>query len=311
MTGPERGEVIQFERAVMGHNGFIEPRNWAWEVAQSEAHAFIKLIIHTLELLVKEGQQAAHVSDERLAQLTSLSVKTIKKYRRDAMDEGWFSFSLGNGRGMVTEYRISVPQRTIQEIAARLDAVAKGYPSRDTFSERGTQKTTPASTPFTERLPCEGDLSGQKGTPAGVPYKEATEKKVPPHPPEKNNIYIPPVPLPAAEPPAEPRKLARQMTLGWRPDPRTIAWAKGDKIGATDRQIDEQFEAFCDFHQSKGNRFLNWDQAFQTWMRNAKKRGEINGSYYRPANGSHFKERSLLSDDEPPRKLRPRCEGET
>ncbi len=270
-----------------GHNGFVEPRDWAWEVAQSEAHAFIKLIIHTLELLVKEGEQAAHISDERLAQLTSLSIKTIKKYRRDAMDEGWFSFSLGNGRGMVTEYRIAVPQRTIQEIAARLDAVAKGYPGRDTFPEREAQKTTPVGTPLPERIPCEGDLLGRKDALGGIPYKEDPEKNVPPHPPEKKiNIYIPPVvPQMDPEPPAEPKKLARQMRSDWEPSADCLAWARGEKIGATDQQIADQLEAFRDYHQSKGNRFLNWDQAFQTWMRNAKRRGDVNGQHYRPPTG--------------------------
>src|SRR5688572_8243880 len=139
------------EGATIGHNGFLEPRDWAWEVAQSEAHAYIKLIIHTLELLVKDGEQAACVSDERLAQLTSLSVKTVRKYRRDAMEEGWFSFSIGNGRGMVTEYRISIPARTVMELAAQLDAVAKGYPGRDTFSASEPGKGTLGVIPFPQK----------------------------------------------------------------------------------------------------------------------------------------------------------------
>jgi hypothetical protein len=35
---------------------------------------------------------------------------------------------------------------------------------------------------------------------------------------------------------------------------------------------DHEFEAFRDYHQAKGNLFLDWDKAFYTWLRNAKGR---------------------------------------
>lgn len=302
------------DAARMGHNGFVEPRTWAWEVAQSQAHAFIKLIIHTLELLVKDGEQAAHVSDERLAALTSLSIKTIRKYRRDAEEQGWFSFSLGDGRGKVTEYRIAIPVDTIKEIAARLDAVAKGYPERETFNDHETQKATPTVVPFREKDTLIGKPFAEEGYPGREPAGDGNFN-VPPHPPKdiniKNIIITPSVPQPEPPVATEPKKMARQMPADWRPGPSCIAWAKGEKIGATDQQISDQFDAFRDYHQSRASRFVNWDQAFQTWMRNAKNYGRLNGNHYRPANGSQFRERSLLSDDDPPRKLRPRCEVET
>ena len=48
------------------------------------------------------------------------------------------------------------------------------------------------------------------------------------------------------------------------------AGAKGFK----DWDLDQQMEAFRDFHLSKGSRFAEWDRAFYTWLRNAKR---ING----------------------------------
>lgn len=278
------------EGAGIGHNGFLEPRDWAWEVAQSEAHAYIKLIIHTLELLVTEGEQAAFVSDERLARLTSLSVKTIKKYRRDAMDEGWFSFSLGNGRGMVTEYRISIPKRTVMELAAQLDAAAKGYPGRDTFSNEGTekgtlgvipfpQKGTLERQPFQERVPQEGTLLEPKGYPGKDTFSGASEN-VPPHPP-KDNIYlnnIPPIGPPTAEPTVTKRngrggktRLANDWTLplDWRADTKKV-------FGATDEQIDvveRGFHRYWTGPDAIRPMKADWKRTWENWFDRQMQRG--------------------------------------
>jgi hypothetical protein len=43
----------------------------------------------------------------------------------------------------------------------------------------------------------------------------------------------------------------------------------------------DQVEAFSDYHQSKGSRFLKWNLALNTWMRNAYERRE--SKFGRPA----------------------------
>ena len=120
-------------------------------------------------------------------------------------------------------------------------------------------------------------------------HGDTTQKEIPPTPPKENttNKNTPVGPHDEnSDEPAEPKKRARQMPLDWQPAAETISWAKGKKIGATAEQIAEQFDAFRDFHQSKGNRFLNWDQAFQTWMRKAKQFGNLDQKH-RKMNGSY------------------------
>lgn len=42
---------------------------------------------------------------------------------------------------------------------------------------------------------------------------------------------------------------------------------------------DKEFAAFKDYHLSKGTRFIDWDRAFYTWLRNAKKFNVRNGGH--------------------------------
>lgn len=87
----------------------------------------------------------------------------------------------------------------------------------------------------------------------------------------------------------EKQKRARQFPKEWLPSKSLFEWAISEKIGASSEQVAEQFEAFRDYHVAKGNRFVDWDRAFQTWMRNAKQRGHLNGNRYRQhANGSNY-----------------------
>lgn len=51
----------------------------------------------------------------------------------------------------------------------------------------------------------------------------------------------------------------------WAPNPDThhrLAWDL--KLSVFD-----EMDKFKDFHQSRGNRFVNWDMAFNNWLRNA------------------------------------------
>jgi len=62
------------------------------------------------------------------------------------------------------------------------------------------------------------------------------------------------------------REAARPMPDGWAPNATAIAKATALSLDAA-----YEAEAFKDHHQSKGNRFVDWDAAFQTWLRNATK----------------------------------------
>ena len=70
-------------------------------------------------------------------------------------------------------------------------------------------------------------------------------------------------------------KTKHQLPDIWRVEPPLRAWAKNGKIGATDKQIDEQSEKFKLHHTAKGSTMKNWNSAFQTWMHNAKDYGHL------------------------------------
>jgi len=42
-------------------------------------------------------------------------------------------------------------------------------------------------------------------------------------------------------------------------------------------EADRHLEAFKDYHSSKGSRFIDWNAAFRTWVRNAAKFSNGNG----------------------------------
>jgi hypothetical protein len=44
----------------------------------------------------------------------------------------------------------------------------------------------------------------------------------------------------------------------------------------------DMVEAFSDYHQSKGSRFVKWNLALNTWMRNAYERNQSRLSVLKP-----------------------------
>lgn len=70
-------------------------------------------------------------------------------------------------------------------------------------------------------------------------------------------------------------KQRHQLPEYWRVEPPLRAWARNGKVGATDAQIDDEFEKFRDHHQAHGKTMMDWNKAFQNWMRNARKFGNL------------------------------------
>jgi hypothetical protein len=56
------------------------------------------------------------------------------------------------------------------------------------------------------------------------------------------------------------------MPEGWEPNPQHLEQA--GKLGV---DCSAEADAFRDHHSSKGSRFVDWDAAFRTWLRNAAK----------------------------------------
>ncbi|HFF6863431.1 TPA: replication protein [Yersinia enterocolitica] len=75
--------------------------------------------------------------------------------------------------------------------------------------------------------------------------------------------------LPAeVKPPAEKDKRATQKPVGFSPTEKHESLAA--KLGVN---LPNEFEAFSDYHESKGSKFKNWDAALNTWLRNSVKFG--------------------------------------
>lgn len=176
----------------MGHNSAatIDHGAWAWEVARSEAHAYVKLIAHTLRVMLRKGQDVVSVSDERLAALTSLSVKTVRKYRKEASDNGWIQHRSGDGRGKVSEYRMAVPQQTLSELAELLDGVKGSIQKVPLTGGASKEKVGTPGLPSEERSPSQGGLLEPKGGNARATFGADLKEKIPHTPLKENNIYI-------------------------------------------------------------------------------------------------------------------------
>lgn len=71
---------------------------------------------------------------------------------------------------------------------------------------------------------------------------------------------------------------ATQMPAGWKPSAAAMAFAR-------DRGFDAEhlFEHFRDHHQSKGTKFIDWDAAYRTWVRNQRRYDPRNAP--KPAQG--------------------------
>lgn len=75
------------------------------------------------------------------------------------------------------------------------------------------------------------------------------------------------------------RERAQRLPDGWVPSDRCREYAAQPEFGFVGPSLDRLAEAFCDHHRSKGNRMVDWEAAFRTWVRNEVKfRGRGPGS---------------------------------
>ncbi len=75
-------------------------------------------------------------------------------------------------------------------------------------------------------------------------------------------------PKPKTPPPAKERRKACAMPSGWAPSVHHHALAREQGVDAM-----AQADQFRDHHAARGSTFKDWDAAFRTWLRNAKRFG--------------------------------------
>jgi hypothetical protein len=171
----------------------IAPGDWAYEAAHSRTHAFVKLIVHTLRVLMKDGLSDLDVSDDDLARLTSLSTKTVQRYRQIAEKEGWLEFTIGRGRSKISSYKIAVPMATISEIAMRLDALTSSRTDSPPYAPENRTPSPTTKENWTDSPPFEREKRTDS-----PPFATDFKKERSPTPPKEKTT--PPVcPPPAAD----------------------------------------------------------------------------------------------------------------
>ena len=97
-------------------------------------------------------------------------------------------------------------------------------------------------------------------------HEVATSKTMPSIP--NHTIPIQSIPILDKNPPSPPKggKRAMQMPEGFSPSESHQSFA-----AETGVNLSAEFDAFSDYHRSKGSTFKDWDAALRTWLRNAKK----------------------------------------
>lgn len=176
------------DTTVKSNSETINPADWAYEVVQSKAHAYIKLIVQTLRTLLRDKGADIEISDAELARCTSLSERTVSRYRTIAEQEGWLSCRAGRGRAKVTFYRISVPMQTLCELAERIDSLAKNQTDSHLIAEENQTDSPTAGQKVTVSR-TSGQTSSQNPTDsptAGRVFK----KEIPPTPPKEKTTNL-------------------------------------------------------------------------------------------------------------------------
>lgn len=93
--------------------------------------------------------------------------------------------------------------------------------------------------------------------------------------------------------PSTAKATKRQLPEDWRPTPELRAWTLDPAHGGLDVQrAATELAQFRDHHHSRGNRMLDWDAAWRTWVRNARRYAS-----QRPASMSAAERRAARFDE--------------
>lgn len=175
----------------------------------------------------------------------------------------------------------------LAECASREDA--ETYPSIAAIEEFSSLNRKTIITAL-DSLEADGfieDTGGKKGktgqvkvyrlTFKTVPKKEQSQKR------NSSTFSVKQSQKRDTEPVKEPvikKHTARMMPTDWKP----VAFAKGSKCHSIiadwpDGEYETQVEHFTAHHRGKGNRFVDWQDAWKTWVLNSRKWGAPKQAY--------------------------------
>jgi hypothetical protein len=184
---------------------------------------------------------ADHCDDEgrcypsiaRLCQRTGLSERAVQINTRKLVEAGYIRIALGGGKGNANLYFVSA------------------NPAPDAPRTKCTPAPDAPQTPHLVRSNPAPDAPEPSLTTIGtVSIKEADASL-----------------MNAREKP--PPKRGCQLPENWVPSDRNISDAEAREF--TGDQINEQADAFRDYHRARGTTFKDWDAAWRTWLGNARR----------------------------------------
>lgn len=267
------GDIIDISFARIGDNSdagireYIQLRRQIWAKNLSPQ---VKLIALAIIEHMSAGRLSCYPSKARLLAMVNMTERAFDAHYRDV--KNLFIIEIRKGKASIFHARI---EAVTNELLAM-------WPRNEFQPEPPAESAPPQILPPAESAytPPAESAGGSGRTPRNLctqPPAESAPRRVLEEIDNK---------LEEAKK-EEKAKRACQLQPRWMPSDATVEWAKGEKIGATPDQIADQFEAFRDYHLSKGSKFVDWDKAFQTWMRNAKQ--------YRKLDAANQKKRSDYS----------------
>ena len=266
-----------------------------WAIWNSDESIYVKALALCIVEHMSRGKPWSNPSKARLAQLCSVSTKTVDRYIERI--ERFLCVERRSGASNTYHARIASVAAELDEMLPTdsqstgiehqpTDSEGVGSTSEPTDSQSPTHRPPVSQTPglsvpnpptlSPEPTDCEGvlTLSNLKEPVGGRAHAREETPKV--------QDREEPKPAEPEKPKKKSAKRAHRMPEGWQPKEQTVHWARNGSIGATDDQIREQLEHFRDHAEAHGKTFVDWDKAFQTWMRNAKQGGRIKPSQQSP-----------------------------
>jgi DNA-binding transcriptional ArsR family regulator len=266
----------------------IEAVSWALNEAPVEKDGPAAVLLGLANHADPDGRDA-WPSAERLAYYARMSPRSVRRHLATLIADGVIA---------VDEDTRSRDAKTRADQRPVVYRLLMNGAKRETFEERRTRTREETERALTEvpeeddgvtacppgqidradNLTERGDNDDSTGC-HGV-TRTVLEPPLEPQPPTEVAGALPPADDPQLSlvPDPEPRaKPARRPTrIGdWTPDEALRAWAR-EHFPAID--LDHEVAQFRDFHTHRGKPGLDWPGAWRTWVRNARKFSERNGS---------------------------------
>lgn len=225
--------------------------SWVWE--NSKAGGRDRLVLLAIADSADHDGANAWPSNATLAHKCQMSPRTVQRSVQALVDLGELEVERQGGPSERSDRR---PNR----YRIVMDGASECHPEAESDSERG------------DRTAERGDNSGQNGVTLLSSYPSLDPSLDP-------SSLVADGDTPA-DAPAKRRERRTRIPDDWKPNDQHTAWAREQDV-----DLHFEFEQFRDFHGARGSVMLDWDKAFWTWLRKAKRWSNKSASSDRDRSG--------------------------